>query len=343
MTIRTRLTLWYAVVMFASLLFMGGVLHYELVGEFERGRPIESPREKIADIVLFYGIPTALILVMGGSWLIQRALRPIETLVSTAERVHAGNLGERIPLSGRGDEIERLTAIINAMLARIEAGVSSVRDFTLHASHELKTPITILTAETELALGRPDLPAVELDRLRSQFEELRRLGTLIDGLGLLAKAEAGIPVILRESLRLDELLRQVAEDVKTLAATKRITVEMAQCDAVVLNGDPDRLRQALLNLLENAVKHNRIDGSVRIALIASSAGPRLKIENTGQPIPAVLRSRIFEPFVRGSDRTEGAGLGLSIAKTIVVAHGGSISASDEQSGWTCFEVVFPAV
>lgn len=340
MTIRTRLTLWYAAVLLASLLFMGGVLHYELVGEFERRRPVESPGEKIADIVLLYGLPTALVLAVGGSWLIRRALRPIENLVSTAERVHAGNLAERIPLSGSGDEIDRLTVIINTMLARVEAGVSSVRDFTLHASHELKTPITILTAETELALANASLSAPERVRLSSQFEELRRLGTLIDGLGLLAKAEAGLPVIARESVQLDELLRDVVDDVKTLATTKRITLQLVRCEMAAMTGDRDRLRQALLNLLDNAVKHNRTDGIVRVALEAPATGPLLSIENTGEAIPPELLPRIFEPFVRGSSQTEGTGLGLSIAKTIMVAHGGSISAVNTAAGLIRIEVAF---
>ena len=108
MTIRTRLTLWYAGMLLGSLLLMGGVLHYELVGEYERGLVPESPAEKIADLLLFYGLPTAIVLVLGGSWLIHRALRPVETLTAAAERVHAGNLAERIPRSGRGDELDRL-------------------------------------------------------------------------------------------------------------------------------------------------------------------------------------------------------------------------------------------
>jgi signal transduction histidine kinase len=285
MTIRTRLTLGYAGILLASLLFMGGVLHYELIGEYERGHAPESPAEKISDIVLFYGLPTAVVLVLGGSWLIHRALRPVETLAASAERVHAGNLAERIPITGRGDELDRLAGAFNAMLARVEAGVASVRDFTLHASHELKTPLTILSAEAELALGDPETPASERPRLSSQLEEIRRLGALVDGLSLLAKADAGLPVIAREPLRLDDLLRTAVEDLRSLASPRGIAIALNSCPAVSLKGDRAGIRQALLNVLGNAVKHNRPAGWVRVELRAEAQDVVLSVENTGTAIP----------------------------------------------------------
>lgn len=114
-------------------------------------------------------------LVLGGSWLIHRALRPVETLTAAAERVHAGHLTERIPRSGRGDELDRLAGVFNEMLARVEAGVASVRDFTLHASHELKTPLTILAIQAEAALAETTLTPDQRGLLESQLEEVRRL------------------------------------------------------------------------------------------------------------------------------------------------------------------------
>jgi signal transduction histidine kinase len=341
MKIRTRLTLWYAGMLLGSLLLMGGVLRYELVGEYERGRVPESPREKIADILLFYGLPTVVVLILGGSWLIRRALRPVETLAATAERVHAGNLAERIPRSGRDDELDRLAGIFNGMLARVEAGVSSVRDFTLHASHELKTPLTILSAETELALGDPAVPASEHPRLTSQLEEIRRLGALVDGLTLLAKADAGLPVIAREPLRFDELLRSAVEDARILAAPQGIIIELTHCDPVSLNGDRAGLRQVLLNLLGNAVKHNHPGGWVRVELRTDRENFALTAENTGGRIPAELLPRIFDRFVRGPGATEGAGLGLSITKTIVEAHAGTAACINRAEGGARFTICFP--
>lgn len=341
MSIRTRLTLWYAGMLLVSLLLMGGVLHYELVGEYERGLAQESPGEKIADLLLFYGLPTVIVLVLGGSWLMHRALRPVETLTAAAERVHAGNLTERIPRSGRGDELDRLAEVFNAMLARVEAGIASVRDFTLHASHELKTPLTILSAETELALGDPATPAGQRERLASQFEEIRRLAALVDALSLLAKADAGLPVIAREPLRFDEMLRLAVEDARLLAAKNGITIELTRCDAAPLDGDRARLRQVLLNLFDNAVKHNHPGGWVHVELSAEPENCTLSIENTGAPIPSDLLPRIFDRFVRGSVTVDGTGLGLSITKTIVEAHGGTIVGTNRDSGGICFHIHLP--
>ena len=341
MKIRTRLTLWYAGMLLGSLLLMGGVLRYELVGEYERGRVPESPAEKIADILLFYGLPTVIVLIIGGSWLIRRALRPVEVLVATAERVHAGNLSERIPRSGQGDELDRLAGVFNAMLARVEGGVASVRDFTLHASHELKTPLTILSAETELALGDATLSANERGRLTSQFEEIRRLAALVDALSLLAKVDAGLPVIVREPQRFDEILRSAVEDARILAVPHGIAIELIRCDAAPLSGDRASLRQVLLNLFGNAVKHNCPNGWVRVELRADSQNFTLSIENTGAPISPELLPRIFDRFVRGPGITEGAGLGLSITKTIIEAHGGTIGCTSRDEGGARFRVRVP--
>jgi signal transduction histidine kinase len=341
MKIRVRLTLWYAGMLLGSLLLMGGVLRYELVGEYERGRIPESPAEKISDILLFYGLPTVVVLILGGSWLIRRALRPVETLTAAAERVHAGNLSERIQGSGRDDELDRLAGVFNAMLARVEAGITSVREFTLHASHELKTPLTILSAETELALGNPALSAGERDRLTSLYEEIRRLAALVDALSLLAKVDAGLPIITREPLQLDELLRVAVDDARVLAGPQSITIELIGCDVVSLNGDRAGLRQVLLNLLGNAVKHNRTGGWVRVDLRSDPEKSTLSIENSGSSIPRELIPRIFDRFVRGPGEKEGSGLGLSITKTILDAHGATIACNNRPEPSVQFVVQIP--
>ena len=338
MTIRTRLTLWYAGMLLGSLLLMGGVLHYELVGEYERGMVPESPAEKIADLLFFYGLPTVVVLVLGGSWLIRRALRPVETLTAAAERVHAGNLAERIPRSGRGDEIDRLAGVFNEMLARVEAGIASVRDFTLHASHELKTPLTILSAQAEAALAEPALPPDQRELLESQLEEVRRLAALVDALSHLAKADAGLVRFAQAPISLDQLAREVIADTELLAAPGRITVECPACEPLTVCGDSDRLRQLLINLADNAVKYNVPGGTVRIALRRAGTAAELRITNTGPAIPAAALPRVFDRFYRGDNaqalRVEGTGLGLCLAKWIAASHGGDItlaSTSDEMT------------
>lgn len=343
MTIRTRLTLGYVGMLLGSLLLMFGILHHELIGEKEEGMKPERPAVKIEDVLTSYGIPTVLLLLVGGGWLIRRSLRPLETFAATAERIHAGNLAERIPPTGRGDELDRLAGVFNAMLGRVEAGVDSVREFALRASHELKTPLTILNAETELALGAPDTTPAERDRLTSQREELQRLTSLVEGLGLLAKADVGLRIVAKEPVRFDELLRTAVENARALAAPRAVAIELLRCDAATLTADRAGLRQVLLNLLENAVKYNEPGGWIRIELAAGDPSVELAIENTGQLIPAELAPRIFEPFVRGpiAEATEGAGLGLSIAKTIVDAHGGTIGCVPRERGGARFTVTLP--
>ncbi len=343
MTIRTRLTLWYAGMLLGSLLLMGSVLHYELVTErkLNAGGVLESPREQIADVLLFYGMPTVFVLVLGGSWLIRRALRPVELLTATAERAHAGNLTERVPPSGRGDELDRLAGVFNAMLDRVEAGLASVREFTLHASHELKTPLTILSMQAEAALTEAALTHDQRELLKSQLEEVRRLAALVEALGLLARADAGLPDIVREPLGFDELLRLAVEDARLLAAKNGITVELTHCEATQVEGNPASLRQVLLNLLDNAVKHNHDGGWVHVELRVGPQDLTLSIENTGPPIPPELPPRIFDRFVRGPGTNVGFGLGLSITKTILEAHGGSVSFINRTEGGARFTIHLP--
>ncbi len=344
MSIRTRLTLWYAGIVFGSLLLMGGVLYYELVVEraHSGGVELEPPQEKIADVLVFYGVPTALVLVVGGSWLVRRALQPLMTLTAKAACVHAGNLAERIPRSGRGDEFDRLADAFNAMLGRVDTGLRSVRDFTLHAAHELKTPLTILSAQAETALAQPALAPAQREVWESQLEEVRRLAALVDALGLLAKADAGLPIIARQPARLDDLVRSATADAALVAASKAIRVAFAGSEAVWVDGDASRLRQLVLNLLDNAIKYNRPGGEVTVALRVEGGQAVLSVENSGESIPPELRARIFDRFVRGSSSKEGAGLGLSIAKTVVDAHGGTITAGERAGGGAVFTVRLPA-
>jgi signal transduction histidine kinase len=341
MTIRTRLTLWYAGMLLASLLLMGAVLHHELIGEFREHQRLENARHKLVKIMVSYGVPTMLVLVVGGSVLAYRALRPIATLSAFAEQVHAGNLKERIPLTHRGDELDRLAQVFNGMLSRVEAGVASVREFTLHASHELKTPLTILSAEMELALSRPGLAEGEQARLVSQLEEVRRLARLVETLSILAKADAGLPIVAKEPFRLDELLRDTVAQARLLGDPIGVTIDVAECDRLVLNGDRAGLHQVLLDLLGNAVKHNQAGGWIRIGLRGEPAVMILTVENGAELLPPELPPRIFERFVRGPRATDGFGLGLSITKMIVEAHGGTVAFDQAKDGVVRFTVCLP--
>jgi len=341
MKIRARITFWFAGILLVSLLHMGAVLRHELIGEYERRRNTESPSEKIADSIFLYGLPTLVVIVAAGSWLISRALRPIEDFTAVAERIHAGNLAERMPLSGRNDELDRLAHVINEMLGRVEAGVASVREFTLHASHELKTPLTILSAESELALSEPDLSEAERQRLESQTEEVRRLAALVDALSMLAKSDAGLPIVSMECFSFDEMTQAGVNAARLLAMRRGISMEIVRCDHAMIHGDRSNLWRALLNVLENAVKHNHEGGWVRVTLCVEGEQLRLSVENTGELISPALLPRVFDRFVRGSESSEGSGLGLSIAKVIVTAHRGTIECFRRDEGGATFVIRLP--
>jgi signal transduction histidine kinase len=352
MTIRARLTLWYAVILFVSVLVITGLSYREFdhdrtMDEHFRGRYGEYDAwEDLAEITLSLGLPAALIGLAGGWWLMRKAMSPVSALTDAAARVHEGNLREQLPRSGNGDELDRLTAVFNAMTARLDSSFNRIREFTLHASHELKTPLTVLRGELETALRDQAHDPAERERLLSQLDEIERLTVIVDGLSLLTKADAGLITLKQEPVRLDELVRESHADALILARPRAVRVELERCEEISVRGDRHRLRQLLLNLTDNAIKYNRPDGTVTMSLCRVNGHAELKIANTGAGIPAELQPRVFDRFFRADpshgDAVEGCGLGLSIAQWIAGAHGGTIELISEPEKLTTATVRLPA-
>ena len=335
MTIRTRLTLWYSGMLLVSLLLMSGVLYYELVYERQDVPPEQRERapRRIADILFMYGAPTLALLLVGGWLLMRRTLAPVAAITQAAERVHSGNLRERLPRSGNGDELDRLTGVLNAMLARLDDSFSRIRDFTLHASHELKTPLTVMRGEVENLLdGSPCTPA-QRESLAGHLDEIQRLAQIVDNLALLAKADAGLVPLAQEAVPLHELVREAFDDARVLGARLGLKVELRECEETLVCGERHRLRQLLLNLVDNAVKYNEPNGSVNLELRRHGQQAQITVTNTGPGIPPEQLPRVFDRFYRGDDarriRADGCGLGLSIAQWIVNAHRGNIQLTSE--------------
>jgi signal transduction histidine kinase len=351
MTIRTRLSLWYAGILFVSVLLIAGLSYYELIGEREKvkaGVEKDEPDEAAADIVqivLWCGLPAALIGLAGGWWLMRQALAPVAALTQAAARIREHNLREQLPRTGNGDELDRLTEVFNAMTARLDGSFQRIREFTLHASHELKTPLTVMHGELETVLREEVPSAAQRERLLSQLDEVQRLAKIVDGLTLLTKADAGQITLQQEPLDLDELVRDVFADAQILAEPRGVKVELTACDALTVQGDRHRLRQLLLNLTDNAIKYNQPGGHVTLALQRLDNWAELKVENTGAGIPPELLPRVFDRFFRGdashNNTVDGCGLGLSIAQWIVTAHAGTIQLSSEPSRTTLIIVRLP--
>lgn len=350
MTIRKRLTLWYTGVLLASVLLLAGVMYYELVVEravFKaEGLPSEPVGQEIFEITFYYGLPTILLTICGGWWLLRRALLPLDRLVAAAEQFQIHNLHDRLPCSGNGDEVDRLSKALNASNARLEDAFQRIQEFTLHASHELKTPLAVLHGEIETALNDPAATPAQREAFASQLDELQRLSKIVEGLTLLAKADAGQLALAREPVRLDELVQDSFDDAVILAQPQQIQVTLAACDPVTIRGDRHRLRQLLLNLTDNAIKYNQPAGRVDIRLARTDGSAELVIHNTGKGIPAPVLHRVFDRFFRvdesHSSAIEGCGLGLSIAEWIVKAHGGSIQVASEPDQLTTVTVRLPA-
>lgn len=353
MTIRTRLTAWYAGIMFLSLLAMGLLMYHEFAPEPRSNNPSADHRDEGDEndlgealrILFWCGVPPALIALAGGWWMMRRALTPVTQLTAAAEKIHDHNLHEQLPRSHNGDELDRLTEVFNAMTARLHLAFGRIREFTLHASHELKTPLTVLHGETETALHDPTISATQRERLVSQLDELQRLAKIVDGLTLLTKADAGQIVLQSEPLALEEIVRDVFADAQILAKAKNLSVTLRECGTCPIRGDRHRLRQLLLNLTDNAVKYNQAGGAIEFALRREGGTAVLRVANTGAGIPAEALPRVFERFYRcdasHSAAVDGCGLGLSIAQWIASAHHGSVNIASAPNHLTTITVRLP--
>ena len=354
MTLRRRILLCYSITLGLALAIVGfwswfefQELYDEVMAGGIEAVHAQSPLEESAEIMLYGGVPAALLGIVIGTLMIRRALRPIEGLTEILERTDSSNLFEAVERSGNGDEIDRMTAVFNGMKQRLGTSFTQAREFTLHASHELKTPLTIMHSTMEQMLVDTSTPAHHRDRVASMLEEVQRLSGIVGQLAFLAKADAGQLTLAQEVVSLDELVREVTEDATTLAMGPNIAVKLQRCDPMQVRGDRIRLRQLLLNLADNAVKHNHRGGSIEISLESSKDIAKLQIINTGPLLPPELRSRVFERFFRGDPahgtQVEGSGLGLSIAYSISQTHGGSLFMDATHDGRTCMILQLPAL
>jgi len=348
MTIRARLTFWYAGILIASLLVMGVGTYREIHEQMMRHAnhsTIERALGETGEMIFQAGLPAVVLGLLGGWWLTRRSLLPVSKLTDAIKKIHEHNLREPLPRANNGDELDQLAKVFNEMLARLDDSFNRIREFTLHASHELKTPLTVLCGEIETALRDDSLSPVERGRLADRLEELRRLARIVDGLTLLARADAGQIQLQFEDVRLDEIVRDDFADLQILAEPHGIKAELGSCEAITIRGDQHRLRQLLLNLADNAVKYNHPRGGVKMSLVRNNGFAEIKIANNSDGIPADKLPRVFDRFFRGDtahgNTIDGCGLGLSIAQWIVKAHQGTIRIESEPGKLTTVTVHLP--
>ena len=290
------------------------------------------------------GTSVLLLGLAGGWWLASRAIRPIEDISATALKIAAGDLSHRINVADTESELGRLAGVLNSTFARLEAAFAHQARFTADASHELRTPVSVIVTQTQTALSRERGAAEYREALEACQRAAKRMRSLTESLLQLARLDAGQEPMQRECFDLARVVHESVDLVRPLAAERRIELE---CDLVPVQclGDAGRIGQVATNLLTNAIHFNRDRGRVRVAVRAEEGAAWLTVADTGVGIPAEDLPHIFERFFRvdkSRSRVQGSnGLGLAISKAIVDSQGGSISVSSQLDKGTTFSVKLP--
>ena len=280
----------------------------------------------------------------GGAVIARKALRPVDEMAAAARRITAEDLDQRIVRRGTDDELDRLAATLNGMLARLDEAFRQMRRFAADAAHELRTPLTALKGGIEVSL-RQARTADEYRRvLTSSLEDVDRLITVAEDLLMLSRAAAG-PEMPRPPTDLEPLVLDALEAGSRLAQGTGVHVMVGHVEPAVVRGDAGALGRAMRNLVENAVKYTPADGKVVLTLRVADRCAVFAVEDSGIGIAPEDRERIFEPFVRVDSArardTGGSGLGLAIARSIVVAHGGTLIVDSEVGAGSRFTISIP--
>ncbi|MDK9703030.1 MAG: heavy metal sensor histidine kinase [Sulfuritalea sp.] len=287
---------------------------------------------------LFVAIAAVLVGFFG--WVaVRRGLAPLQAMRRGAAGVTANHLDYRLSLDAVPVELAELAETLNEMLARLEDSFQRLKDFSSDLAHELRTPVSNLMTQTQVALTRARSADEYSEVLASNAEEYERLARMIGDMLFLAQADNGLVVPSREPVDLAAQVRELFDFFDALAEEKGLHLALTGSGQV--SGDKLMLRRALANLLSNAIRHTPAGGNIRVSIEACSEGTKLSIENSGEPIPQEQMSRIFDRFYRGDpsrhDSGEGAGLGLAITRSIILAHGGEIGVRSVTGG-VCFEL-----
>jgi len=294
--------------------------------------------------ILFLLLPISVLLTgMAGAFLVKITLSPVDNMIKTIHQITAESLELRIDIPRTKDEIQRLAATFNDMLARLDESFSSQKQFIQDVSHEFKTPLTILKGELETTLRKIRSAQEYESVLYSSLEEINKISTITDNLLVLARLDNKEFRPEFKSLDLNLLIQTVVSDIRILAEPKNITVDFLTPEKIVLNADREQLRQLFLNLLDNAIKYTPDNGRVTINLHKDAGFAKVELSDTGIGIPETELPYIFNRFYRvdKSRSSTGFGLGLSIARSIAELHEGKIKVESQLGRGTTFSVLLP--
>lgn len=303
-------------------------------------------------VLLAISVPLVTLLASVGGWfLASSALNPIDRITRAATQIGASDLSRRLNLNLPDDEVGRLAATFDQMLARLDAAFERQKRFIADASHEMRTPLTILKGEVEVALNRPRTAEEYRETLEQVNQTTNRLTALVEELLLLARADNRQYPLQVERFDLAELLSDEINYLTPRATDKAITLNLAAPDHLVLEADPDKLARLFMNLIDNAIKYSEAGDTVRVSAGAVHDGVRVEIKDTGPGIPAEHLPHLFDRFYRvdkararqlsDPNGQGGAGLGLSIAQWLAEVHGGRIDVTSHPGHGTTFSVHLP--
>lgn len=281
----------------------------------------------------------------GGWWVATRAIRPIEEISATAVKIAGGDLSQRINASDTESELGRLAGVLNSTFARLDAAFANQVRFTSDASHELRTPVSVILSQTQTALSRERAASDYRLTLEACQRAAQRMRRLIESLLELARLDAGQERMKQEKFDLSRVTRDCVELVRPLAGDRSVEIR-CELPAVECLGDSERIGQVVTNLLSNAIHFNHEKGEVRVTARAENGTAFLTVADTGVGMPPEELPHIFERFYRvdkSRSRIQGkTGLGLAICKAIVEAHSGTIVVTSQPGTGTIFEVRLPA-
>lgn len=314
----------------------------------ESGAPLDGVQAVVRDVTGIMGLTLLVavsVAVAGGYFLVGRALARVDQISRSAEEISFHNLSGRLPIAQTGDEIERLSLSLNRMIQRLDTAFQHSKRFVADASHELRTPLTILRGELEALLAREGVEPAAQERLGSLLEEVERLAKIVEGLLMLSRLDAGEAQGEWVSVDLAALTVSTADQIALLAEDKRIRIRCVAGAPVAVRGDRARLKQLVVNLLDNAIKYTPERGKVTLCVTASEDRAVLEVSDSGVGISPEALPHVFERFFR-ADRARsrdegGAGLGLAIVQSICTAHGGTVTVESTEKQGSRFRVELP--
>jgi heavy metal sensor kinase len=307
--------------------------------------PLHAVLRGVAGVMALTLLVAVAVAVAGGYFLVGRALDRVDHISRSAEEISFHNLSGRLPIAHTGDEIERLSESLNRMIQRLDGAFQHSKRFVADASHELRTPLTILRGEMEALLARESLAPAVQERLGSLLEEVDRLTKIVEGLLMLSRLDAGEAQGEWVNVDLAKLTTSTAEQMALLAEDKRIRIRCITPSPVLVRGDRARLKQVVVNLLDNAIKYTADGGKVTLQVSTQPSQAVLDVTDSGPGISAEALPHVFERFFRADQARSrdagGAGLGLAIVHSICAAHDGRVTVESAAGQGSRFRVELP--